>query len=69
LVASFPVLLSDKLNEGVVDVGSSWEEETATGAQLMEKEQVLITTQLPMVSLSSFFLEVFPFLELFTVWE
>ena len=32
----------DEIHQSVVDDGSSWEEETASGTQLMEEEQLLI---------------------------
>lgn len=69
LVASLPVLSSNELHECIVDVSTAREEEAAARTQLMKEEQFLVTPQLAMVSLCSFFLKMFPFFELLTIWE
>lgn len=69
MVSPLAILFPDKLHQDVVDVGTTREEETAARTQLVEEEKVLLTPQLAMVSLGSFFLEVLPLLELLSVRE
>lgn len=69
LISSLAILSSDKLYQRVVNVGTTREEKTAPRAQLMEEEEVLITPQLAMVTLGSFFLELLPLLQLLGVRE
>lgn len=69
LVASLAILSSDEVHQSVVDVGTMGEEKTAARTQFVEEEEILLTTQLAMISLSSLFLVVLPFLELFGIRE
>ena len=44
-------------------------EETRAWRQLVEEEQILLHSNLPVVSLGCLFLDVFPLLHLFALWE
>ena len=54
--ATFSVLLADKILEFGVDMSSFREPEGATRGQRMEEEEFLFTAELPVIALSSFFL-------------
>ena len=44
LVAPLAVLSPNELHQGVIDVGTTWQEETAPRTQLVEKIELLLTT-------------------------
>ena len=69
LIAPLPILALDKIHQGVINVCSFGQEEAAARTQLVEEKQILVTSQLAMVSLGRFLLEMLPLLELFGVRE
>ena len=68
-VATIVVLLTNELNQTVVDIGSMRQEEAATRTQFMEEEEILLFTQTTMIILLSLFLLLLPFLQLLGVRE
>lgn len=56
LKAAFPVLASHQFHQFIVNVRASREKEAAARRELVEKEELLLETQFPMVSLCSLLL-------------
>ena len=69
LEASLSVFTSNELHELVVDHGAFGIEEAASWTELMEEEEVLLLTDLSVVTLGSLLLEVLPLLQLLGIWE
>jgi len=61
------VLATDELHQGVVNMGSMWEEEARSGAEFVEEEELLLSTKFAVVVFGCFFLELLPFLQLLVV--
>ena len=68
-VATHVVLLSDKLDQFIVDVGSVREEEARARAQLVEEEEILLLTQHTVVVLLRLLHLLLPLLQLLGVRE
>ena len=64
LVASDAILLLDQVDEVVIDPGSLWIHESTAWRKLVHIEQVLLSADVSVVSLGSFFLEVDPLVHL-----
>ena len=59
---------ADEFNPCVVDVGTTWQEEARSWAELVEEEQLLLLANLAVVALGGLLLEVLPFLKLFLAY-
>jgi hypothetical protein len=59
----------NKIHERVVNVGPFWSEKTRAGTQLMEEEEALFSTQLPVITFGRLLLDSLPFLQLFRIRE
>jgi len=62
-------LLSNQLNQFVVDFGAVWIEEGTSGGQLMIVKKFLGAANSSMIAFLGFFLKMNVFVELFFAWE
>ena len=63
------VLLTNKILQGIVDSHAMGEEETTSGGEFMEEEEVLFTADFTVVAFGGFGEESFVFCHLFFVGE
>lgn len=68
-IPSLPVLLLDEVHQCVVDTYTVWEPETTSRRNLIEEPQVLLLSNLPVVTLRSFLEELLVFCELLGIGE
>lgn len=68
-VSTGPVLLTQKLEKGVVDFGTVWQEEARSGGELVEEEEFLLLTNLSVITLGSLLQVLLVLFQLLLVWE
>lgn len=67
LESAMTVLTAEELYQRVVNVGAVWGKKASPRTEFMEKEEIILPSQLSVISFCGFFLQFLPFFQLLVV--